>query len=166
MKTHGQSNIIGSMLMLGRIVLGGIFIYASWDKILDPAAFAIVVANYQILPPALGNVAALGLPWLELVCGICLVINRWARGSALIAAILMVVFMVALGVSSYRGIDIACGCFTMTGEAPQNIWVYLVRDAVLLALATAIFVLPGGRATFLSTLRPKTTHRDTNHHVI
>lgn len=130
---------------MGRIVLGGVFVWASWDKILDPPAFAQAIANYQIVPPALGNQAALLLPWVEMVCGGCLILNRWTRGSALIIALLLAVFMGALGYNIYRGMDIGCGCFTLDQEAPGNMWLFLARDAVFLVIALAVMCRPGYR---------------------
>ena len=45
----------------GRILLGGLFIYASWDKVLQPAVFAEIILNYQILPK--GPTRPLGRIW-------------------------------------------------------------------------------------------------------
>jgi uncharacterized membrane protein YphA (DoxX/SURF4 family) len=126
-----------------RIVLGGVFIYASWDKILDPAAFALIIANYQIVSSDMANLSALFLPWLELVCGICLIVNHWPRGSAFIIAGLMVVFMGALGYNIHRGIDVSCGCFTLTEEAPGSMWLYLLRDVLFLAMAVGVVFYRG-----------------------
>jgi cobalt-zinc-cadmium efflux system protein len=130
------------LFVMGRIVLGGVFVWASWGKILDPMAFTQAIANYQIVPPALGNPAGLILPWVELVCGICLILNRWTRGSALITALLLVVFMGALGYNIHRGIDIGCGCFTLDEKAPGNMWLYLARDGAFLAVAVAVLCRP------------------------
>lgn len=121
-----------------RVVLGIVFVYASWDKIIDPAAFSRIIANYQIVSDGMGNLTALILPWLELVCGICLIINRWPRGSALIVTGLMVVFMAALGYNIYRGIDVSCGCFTLTEDAPGSMWLYMLRDILFLGMAIGI----------------------------
>lgn len=125
-----------------RILLGIIFIYASWDKILDPGTFAKFIANYQIVSLSMGKLAAHFLPWLELVCGICLIINRWSRGSAMVVAMLLVVFMVALGYNIYRGYDISCGCFSLDEKAPTNMWISMILDAVLLAVAIGIILHP------------------------
>lgn len=118
-----------------RIILGFIFLYASWDKVLEPAEFARAIANYQILPAGLAAPAAIFLPWLELICGICLVINRWTGGSALIITLLVAVFTAAIGYNIYRGMDIACGCFTLTQDTPGNMWIYLLRDTLFLAMS-------------------------------
>ncbi len=128
-----------SLCILGiRIILGGLFIYSGWVKIADPAGFAQTIANYQLIPVIWGNWLALFLPWLELVCGLCL-ITGWMQGaSALIVAMMLIVFMVAIGISMYRGIDINCGCFG-NGEAPTgNLYMDLIRDAVLLSMAAFV----------------------------
>lgn len=167
MKTESIPNLTSMLLAMGRILLGALFIYASWDKILDPVAFAAIVANYQILPPVLINVTALGLPWLELVCGVCLILNRWTQGSALVVVALMVIFMGALGYSAYQGIDITCGCFTMTGEAPKSMWGYLLRDAALLALAITVLVHPKARTPISTIIKFITDNKGkTNRHVV
>lgn len=137
-----QHTVSTLLLAVGRIFLGGVFIWASWDKILAPQAFAKAIANYQIVPMYLADWSALLLPWIELVCGVCLITNRWARGSALIAAGLMIVFMAALGYNMIRGIDVSCGCFTLDEKVPGNMWGYLARDAAFLALAVTVMRRP------------------------
>lgn len=124
----------------GRILLGAIFVYASLDKILDPAAFAQAIANYQILPPTWVNAVALMLPWLEAVGGVCLITGKLMRGSALAITLMLIVFMGALGYNAYRGVDIACGCFSLNNEAAGRIYMDLSRDAALLAVALMVLV--------------------------
>lgn len=68
------------IMLAARLILGGVFVFASVDKILHPAAFADAVYNYQILPDSLINVAAIILPWLELVLGSLLIIGVWMPG--------------------------------------------------------------------------------------
>ncbi|MGD8834872.1 MAG: MauE/DoxX family redox-associated membrane protein [Desulfobacteraceae bacterium] len=137
-----RAKIRNSTYTICRIILGIIFVYSSWVKIIDPAAFARIITNYQIVSAGIGNFTALVLPWLELVCGLCLIINRWPRGSALIVTGLMVVFMTALGYNIYRGIDVSCGCFTLTEDAPGSMWLYMLRDTLLLGMAIGIVLHP------------------------
>lgn len=134
---------------LCRILLGAVFVYASCGKILDPAAFARIVANYQIVSSGTGHLTALFLPYLELVCGVCLIINRWPRGSALIVAGLMLVFMAALGYNIYRGIDVHCGCFTLNETATGSMWLSFIRDIIFFAMAVGMVLYhrPIGRST-------------------
>ncbi len=126
-----------------RVILGAVFIYASWSKILHPAGFAESIANYQILPPMWVNPTALLLPWLELMCGVGVLSGVLTRGNALIAAILLLVFGAVLGYSAYRGLDIHCGCFSVGGEAASNLYLDLLRDIVLLITAILIMIFYG-----------------------
>ena len=135
-------------LIVARLILAGIFIYASLDKIAHPAAFAKDVYNYQILPDALINLTALVLPWLELFLGLCLLAGIWLPGAVLTVNGLMVVFLAALVFNLARGLDINCGCFSTGSEAPaMSAGWYLLRDAGFLAVGIFLFY-----AVFLTEL--------------
>jgi len=124
-----------------RLILGGVFIYASVDKILHPASFAEAVYNYKILPDALINLTAIILPWLELLLGIFLVLGVWLPGAALLCNLLLVTFFVALVFNLARGLDIHCGCFTTSQEAALNLCMclYMIRDGIFLLLGLYLF---------------------------
>jgi uncharacterized membrane protein YphA (DoxX/SURF4 family) len=126
--------------LVARIVLGGVFIYASLDKISHPELFAEAVYNYQLSPEVAVNLVALCLPWLELLSGGLLVLGVWVRGSSLILSGLMIVFLGALGINLARGLDIHCGCFTTQGSDPMTIFT-LFRDSLFLVLALFLFWL-------------------------
>jgi uncharacterized membrane protein YphA (DoxX/SURF4 family) len=95
-----------------RVVLGGMFIIASLDKIVDPAAFAASILNYKLIGPTPALIAATVLPWLELLAGLGLLLGILPRGSSLVIAVLLVVFTALIGTAMARGLDIACGCFS------------------------------------------------------
>jgi uncharacterized membrane protein YphA (DoxX/SURF4 family) len=126
-----------------RWAVGLIFIYASTDKLLHPSAFAVAVYNYKILPGSLINLVAIMLPWLEMVCGILLIIGLFPRGAALILSILLILFFSALSISLYRGIDISCGCFTVSTTADRIGISYMVRDLLVLAMSLQILFFDG-----------------------
>jgi uncharacterized membrane protein YphA (DoxX/SURF4 family) len=118
-----------------RLFLGAVFLYAGYDKILHPQAFAQAVYNYRILPDALVNLTALVLPWLELLLGLCLAAGFWLPGATMISTGLLAVFIGALVFNQVRGLDIHCGCFpTETTEGPAGLWT-MVRDLILLAVS-------------------------------
>ncbi|MFN2352949.1 MAG: MauE/DoxX family redox-associated membrane protein [Desulfopila sp.] len=95
-----------------RVFLGVVFVYASYDKILHPQAFALAVYNYQIVPDPFINLVALILPWLELLLGLCLLAGVWLPGATVVGSGLMLVFIGALFFNQIRGLDIHCGCFS------------------------------------------------------
>jgi uncharacterized membrane protein YphA (DoxX/SURF4 family) len=117
-----------------RLVLGVIFIYASYDKILNPKAFAEVIYNYQILPNGLINVTAIFLPWLEILMGVFLIVGFWMPGTILWCNILLVVYIGALCFNLARGIDVNCGCFSTTKGSSISIETIL-WDAAFLVLS-------------------------------
>lgn len=133
---------VTAVFILVRMILGAVFIYASWDKIVNPADFAKAVANYHILPEILVNPVAWVLPWLEMVCGVCLLIGWITRGSALIITGLLVMFITALGYNLFRGVDIQCGCFSLTAEKSLPLYLDILRDFILLVIAVLTVVRP------------------------
>ena len=133
-----------------RLILGVVFIYTSFDKILHPALFAKIVYNYQILPDGLINSTALVLPWLEFIMGIFLIIGLWMPGTVVLCNILLVSYLGALLFNLARGLDISCGCFSTSTESSINIWDVLWDASFLLLSVYLFFVVFGPRSTSVS----------------
>ena len=119
----------GPIILFCRIVLGGIFIYASLDKIAHPAEFAKAIGNYHVLPFGLENLLALTLPWLELLAGVALITGVMIDGAAIMVIIMNIIFIFAISQALARGISIECGCFSVTTEGGDNIGLQtVIRD--------------------------------------
>jgi hypothetical protein len=152
------------------LVVGGIFIVAGLTKIFDldhmiadlrhlrlgdflldlqsirlanPAGFANDIDNYKILPWAIGVGLAFYLPWLEILCGVALIVRRLYLGGLSILTALISIFIVATIAAKVRGLDITCGCF---GHASQhwNFSAHLALDLLLL-VALILLLLRSGR---------------------
>jgi len=119
-----------------RLAAGATFLYASLDKIADPAGFARAIFHYRLLPTTLLHPFALLLPWLEAVAGVALLAGLLRRGAALLAAGMTVVFLGAIAAALMRGLDISCGCFHTEGGHAVGIGL-LWRDLLLLAVCLA-----------------------------
>jgi len=124
---------------LVRVSLGILFIWASADKIFHPGAFAKIVNNYQILPGELVNIAAIILPWLELLCGLSLITGVFVRPSAAWLGLLLVVFTLAVSINLGRGININCGCFSTSSHARTLGVSLLLQDFGMLLLAAHVY---------------------------
>ena len=96
--------------IISRLILGFIFIYFSWDKILSPDSFAKLIVNYDILPVSLINIGALILPWLEFIIGVCLILGVFLDISAIISTSLLLFFILMIFQALLRGKSIDCGC--------------------------------------------------------
>jgi putative oxidoreductase len=126
--------------LAARLYLGAIFLLACWHKILEPAAFALDIATYQILPLGLVNLLAIGLPWVELAAGLMLLLGFRTRAAALLVMGMMAMFTVAITMAVANGLDMSCGCFASQGSAEDPIsWRTIVRDTSWLLLAAYIF---------------------------
>ncbi len=132
--------------LLIRILVGGTFVYASLDKIAHPAAFAMAIHHYRLLPLSLLHPLALLLPWLELTAGLALLLGRARRGAALLIVLMLLMFMGAIVSAMARDLDISCGCFHTEGGHAVGAAV-LLRDVFLLAGGTAALLVRGIRRT-------------------
>jgi len=92
------------------------WVWASLDKIQDPAQFSRDVANYHVMPFGLENLSAIVVPWLELLIGIGLIIGVMVDGAALISSGLMLLFIVLISQAILRGYNIECGCGLKEGQ--------------------------------------------------
>lgn len=126
-----------------RAVLAAVFIYAGALKLSDPARFATEIEGYRLLPQTLpgagvGAWVAVGLPWLEVVVGLAILLPVTVRAAALWQATLMAVFIVALASAWWRDLDITCGCFGASDNAVNFPWL-IGRDLLLLVGALVVF---------------------------
>ncbi|MCK5912698.1 MAG: DoxX family membrane protein [Desulfuromusa sp.] len=134
--------LLKKVISLGsRFTLAIVFIYAGVVKSNDITAFAGQIANYQILPYAWNYLIASILPYLELLCGLLLLLNMRVRPAVLVLFVLNVIFMVALASAIARGFDIDCGCFNPNSANPTSPLAALWRDAGLLLLLIATWFL-------------------------
>ena len=84
------------LILLSRLVLGFIFVYAAVEKISDPSGFADSIYNYKIFPLFIINIAAVILPWIELAAGLLLIFGITIKENALIINSFLVVFIILI----------------------------------------------------------------------
>ncbi len=130
-----------------RVVLGAIFIYAAWMKLREPwALFAMAIDSYQVLPTWAVELAARGLPWLELLLGVLLITGVWRGAATAAASVLLTVFFGMMIRAMLKGMQIDCGCF---GPGERLSWVTLLRDGALLASSVFVTAMAWGRTAVL-----------------
>ena len=125
-----------------RVFLGGIFIYAGYTKttLADPLApllFQMAVDGYQLLPVWGVKVVGNGLPWLEIVLGVMILVGWQLRYFATFCAALLGAFIAMMGITYARGIEASCGCFGL-GEVITPMT--LARDTLFLLPAVFLAV--------------------------
>jgi uncharacterized membrane protein YphA (DoxX/SURF4 family) len=137
--------------LAARLIIGGLFVYASYYKLFHPLDFAVSIRNYGILPTEWSNIVALSLPWIEITAGIFLIIGLQTRPAALLTTGMLGIFLAAIIYAFSIGLDIDCGCFSSAASSPGRVGPYhIVRDGMLLALSLLVLVADRGDFTLSS----------------
>lgn len=95
--------------ILGRSLVGVIFLVAAVPKLFDINGFSEVINAYGMLPDFLIMPSAIIIPILEIVLAIGVIFNR--RREKIGSAMLLLLFIAVLSYAIYLGLDIDCGCF-------------------------------------------------------
>jgi putative oxidoreductase len=142
--------------VLSRLILGGMFIYAGLTKVVNLEAFANIIHNYKILPAPLVTIAAIVLPWTEIISGILLVLGLYKRASATALSLMLLIFIVAISYNLMRGLNFDCGCFspvaTETGSDPVGL---LIRDFFSLIPGIIIIFWGDEKRSWRQKLQPE-----------
>jgi putative oxidoreductase len=132
------------LLILGRVALGAIFVYAAFTKLYFNGGwhfgdyqffFGMAINSYNLLPLWAVQWAARILPWFELGLGIFLIAGPGLRWTGSIASALLLLFIGAMTNAYMKGLEIMCGCF---GNNEKLGPLTLLRDSSLLILALAV----------------------------
>jgi len=132
--------------IIPRIILGVVFIIASYHKILDPASFSNNIHNFHITPSAVENLAALSIPWLELILGVFLIFGVFLEGSISLTIGLYIFFIFILSQAVFRGIDVHCGCFKSIQNSDvanlrQDMLKRIVEDIIFLCMSVYLYFI-------------------------
>lgn len=138
--------------LLARLILGVLLLVASLDKLFEPVSFAQAIANYRLLTDWAIPLAALTMPWLELVVGLSLTLGCLTDSAALLATGLGLSFAAAQTSALVRGLDIECGCF---GDSAHVSWTGLALDLAMAGLGLLLLWLGPGRWALDSAFRQK-----------
>lgn len=122
-----------------RFALGAVFVYAGLVKLVDPKAFARVISQYDLVPEFLLAPVAIGLPIVELLAGLGLLLN--IRGSLAVIFGLLVMFITVLGYGIMADLNIDCGCLSAAEiEGIHSLKQAFYRDLVMIAAVLYLFL--------------------------
>lgn len=123
-------------------ILGIVLIVYGVQKVGAATDFLKSIHAYGILPtrpPWILNITAIGLPWLEILCGAALILGPLRRGAALLSCVVLTVFTAAIVVRSLQvmgaegtaffELAFDCGC----GSGAVVIWQKLIFNGALIA---------------------------------
>jgi uncharacterized membrane protein YphA (DoxX/SURF4 family) len=148
-------NFRRAVIWIGRLILGGIFLYAGYSKAFLPNAnfwppfllkfslatniqnFAFQVEAFKLLPPWGVQFVAHTLPFTEIILGLLVLIGWRLRIWGTLLTLIMLGFFVVVTRAYLLHMDINCGCFA-TPE-PINLKKVL-EDLALSGLAALMTV--------------------------
>jgi len=148
-------NLRRLVIWLGRIALGGIFIYAGYSKIFAPnlmlqsyftlkfsilanfSNFGNQVRSYQLLPEAGVYFVAHFLPPAEILLGLLLLVGWRLRVWASIVTLILLGFITVVTRAYLLGLQIDCGCF---GKPEPLTGFTVLRDGALFLLAVLMTI--------------------------
>jgi uncharacterized membrane protein YphA (DoxX/SURF4 family) len=155
-------NVRRAIIWIGRLVLGGIFVYAGFSKLFMPnthlwpmfvlkfslsmnlSSFAQQVESYKMISQEASQVVAHTLPFVEIALGLLLLIGWRLRIWSSAITVIMVGFLAAVTRAYLLHMDINCGCF---GTPEKLTGMTVVRDGAFTALAllTTVFAFMEAR---------------------
>ncbi|HYL85660.1 MAG TPA: MauE/DoxX family redox-associated membrane protein [Candidatus Angelobacter sp.] len=142
-------------IWIGRLVLGGIFVYAGFSKLFLPnthlwpmfmlkfsvstnlATFAQQVESYKIISAEASQTVAHTLPFVEIALGLLLLIGWRLRIWATAITVVMVGFLGVVTRAYLLHMDINCGCF---GVPEPLTGMTVLRDSLFTGLALLMTV--------------------------
>lgn len=120
-------------LLLCRLSVALVFIFAGAEKINNAENFAIAIANYKLLPDFTINFIAITLPWIEFISGLLLLFDVNVSENIAILNTLLFLFIVMVSIAVIRDLNIECGCFgTHNG---QKVGLLKIGENIILFLA-------------------------------
>lgn len=146
----GAPGAMGWVCVPLRLVLGGLFAFAAFNKLVPkgegatssgPQGFAWTIQAFKLgLPEWFVRFATFTTPWIEIVAGVLLILGIWTRGAALVIGGLLGVFIVLLLSVIVRDLNVDCGCFgDLSPFCPHRVgWCHIAQDVGMLAAAGLI----------------------------
>ena len=145
-----------------RLALGGVFVFAAYNKIGNIQAFAFAIKGFKVLDAdthgQLIISAAYTIPWIEMIAGVMLILGLKTRAAAVALGIMLLVFIAALvHVILDDSIDADCSCFgdmNLVCEASVG-WCQVIRDLIMLVPVVYLLWRNGGLLSCDALFKPK-----------
>ena len=138
-KTPGLKNtrsfFYEGCVVAARLLTGGALLTGGVAALLAPTAeLTAAIRNYAVLPAWMAPWLAQGLPWVEAVLGLAVILGLSQRFSLRAAAMLLTLFWFVISQALLRRLPLGeCGCFgDLLSLSPRRMW---ALDAALVTLA-------------------------------
>jgi uncharacterized membrane protein YphA (DoxX/SURF4 family) len=126
---------------LARLVVAFVFLVGGSQKLLDLPHFYRTIHKYELLPERLTKPIAVTIVWLEVLVGLCLLVDFFTRLVAALALFLLAVFTSIIVLILARGRQVDCGCFGKLYHNPLGLR-ELGRNIALIVFTITVLIYP------------------------
>jgi len=148
-------NFRRAVIWIGRLLLGGTFVYAGYAKLVYPnhnlwpyfmlkfsiltnlSTFAFQVESFKVVGAEGASLVAHTLPFVEIVLGVLLLVGWKFRVWASLVTVMLAGFLTLVTRAYLLHMEINCGCF---GTPEPLTGMTVLRDSALVALAVAMTI--------------------------
>jgi putative oxidoreductase len=130
------------LFLILRLFFGVLFLYSGFVKITEPVVFAESIGNYQILSIWLSHWGAVLIPALEMVLGFMLLLGLWIKETVIFTAGLFVIFDIMIIQAAVRGLNISCGCFSVSQNGLIDLWKIIENSILTIMIFITLFLVP------------------------
>lgn len=141
----------GAVLLVVRLLLGGLFLLAAAVKINSPQSFLEAIQAFRIIDDSREQIQTLltfAVPYTEFVLAVCLLAGFWTRAAAGLVTLMLLGFTAGVLSVIARNMSISCGCFgDLTLVCPKGEpmgWCKVGENAAMLAMALVLVGAGGG----------------------
>ena len=130
-----------TVVLCFRLILAASFLVAAFGKMVDIERYSVqAVYFFVILPMFLARPFGLALPFIELLCGLGLLLGVLTRLSALGIGLLSLSFSIAKAIVFLQGRGVDCGCFGAFGDTLASVTIFL--DIPMMFFAAVVMWAP------------------------
>lgn len=132
--------LIDIAVFLTRLLVGSVLTIAGLLKLQDGSSrFLQSVLAYGLVKGRAARLMASYLPWLEVGCGLFLLLGLFLPVTALVSFGLLMIFTTAVVTAIVREKRVDCGCFSTTHRRNYVRWKLSYRNLVMMGLSVIIF---------------------------
>ncbi|MDR2170298.1 MAG: hypothetical protein LBP59_09165 [Planctomycetaceae bacterium] len=114
----------------------------------NPYYFLGSVYAYKLVNPGIGQMVAIGMPFIQLIFSVCFLTRTFLDAAHLGTLFLFICFAVVQSIAWFSGLDISCGCFGPGHDATIG-WqtLSIIYSLLVLSILRNLFVFIGRSRT-------------------
>ncbi len=150
-----MATALGLLCVPLRLALGGVFLFAAWQKTGDSRKPQFFLESVKALwskslgkplglelPDHLLQVITFCVPWVEIVAAVMLIIGLWTRSAATVIFTMLIGFTTMYIAVILRKEDVTCGCFGKSQLLCSGgvSWCHVGQNMTMAAMALIIML--------------------------